>query len=228
MITIACVLRSGGDFSPVWVWALRRGLDACLPAGTFRFRCLTDVPLQEFVWRGRAGSRWHMALKHNWPGWWSKMELLRGGIFPTGELVMALDLDTLPWDRLDDMARYPGQFAMLSSFYTPTQLQSGVLLFRPGPHTAALYDEFRTHLPPLGRRIGHGDGEWLSARVPEDTDRIQDLYPGQVVSFKREAKHGPPAGARLVCGHGRPRFNDPASGWAYRHWRLLVSGSERV
>ena len=47
---IACVLKSGGDF---------------LPAE--EFICLTDLDLDCQT----------LALDHDWPGWWSKIELFR-------------------------------------------------------------------------------------------------------------------------------------------------------
>ena len=73
MTTIACVLRSGGDYGPEWVEKL-----ACSAGNVMgyrlglRFVCLTDmeVPHVECI-----------PLAYGWPGWFSKLELFRPGLF---------------------------------------------------------------------------------------------------------------------------------------------------
>jgi len=67
-----------------------------------------------------------------------------------------------------------------------------------------------------------GDGRWIHGHVLE-ADQLLDLYPGHIVSFKVHAREEPPEGARIVCGHGRPRFSSPSAGWAHEHWKRLVS-----
>jgi hypothetical protein len=57
--------------------------------------------------------------------------------------------------------------------------------------------------------------------------RLQDVFPGQIVSLKRHCNpakgaKGPPVGARLVCGHGKPRFSERAAGWAHEEWRSIA------
>ena len=79
-LTIACVLRSGGDFDAEYVERLRDGVAANLSL-PHRFVCLSDieVPCER------------VALRHGWPGWWSKLELfeqLKGR-------VLYFDLDTV-------------------------------------------------------------------------------------------------------------------------------------
>jgi hypothetical protein len=81
--------------------------------------------------------------------------------------------------------------------------------------------------PEGNMRRYRGDGEWIAAHVPK-ADRLQSLYPGQLVSYKADAKAGPPEGARLVCGHGRPRFNTSAAGWAHKEWSSLAFAEEKV
>lgn len=80
-LTVACVLKSGGDFDAEYVERLRDGVSKHL--GPHRFVCLSDVPVPCE----------RISLKHDLPGWWSKMELFRpdtglGDIF-------YLDLDTV-------------------------------------------------------------------------------------------------------------------------------------
>lgn len=218
-LTIACVLRSGGDYRPEWVHALKRGLSRHmslpyrspmheLEPGTWTFRCLSDVDL----------GRHSIPLIHDWPGWWAKVELFRPELFDG--LVLYLDLDTLVVDDLSQLAEYAGSLAVLSDFYQPRIMASGAMLFRPGHHTEAIYNRFRSD--PEGVMASHRSrsDHWY-ATVMESPDRLQDVFPGSFVSFKAHARHGAPEGARAVCFHGKPRPNDPAAGWGYDEWRSL-------
>lgn len=207
-MTVACVLRSGGDYGPEWVYALRRGLNRWLP--DHNFRCLTDVPA--------IPAAIAEPLVHRWPGWWSKIELFRPGLFEGP--VLYLDLDTLVVGDLSGIASYRGPFAMLADFYAAKrgrkQGESGVMAWTPGNHTEAIYRAYCDN--PITRG---GDGPFIRRHVKHEY--LQDLYPGQLTSLKVHApprtSNGPPEGARLVCGHGRPRFNTAAAGWAHDWWQ---------
>lgn len=203
MITIACVLRSGGIYTPAWVWALQAGLRKYAPV--HHFVCLSNVCDQL--------NGWGVPLEHNWPGWWSKVELFRPELF-SGR-VLYIDLDTLPVGSLDEIASYAGEFAMLSDFYRPRFAQSGVMLFTPGKVTEHIWRTFSSAPEELMRRF-RGDGEFLCAHT--NPDRLQDLFPGQIVSLKQHAKNGCPANARLVCAHGQPKFDSAKAGWAHARW----------
>ena len=201
---VACVYRTGGIYTREWVSALRRALGRWMPTG-YRFVCLTDDLSVEPYWR--------IPLVHNWPGWFSKVELFRPGLFVGPVLYM--DLDTLPVGDLSDIAGYRGPFAMLTDFYREQRraVASGVMAWTPGPHTEAIYEAF-VREPMLNGRSDY----WYAKHAP-DPDRLQELFPGQIVSFKKHARTGPPRNARLVCGHGKPRFSSPAAGWAHEEWR---------
>lgn len=207
---VACVLRSGGDYDPGWVYALKRGVARHLP-GPYRFACLTDV--------SSVPPQWAFPLRYTWPGWWSKLELFRPGLFPEGELVLYLDLDTLVVGDLSDLAAYPGEFGMMTGIYHDI-LQSGVMAFRPGDLTREVWETW-SEAPRRYMRRFRGDGRFLSDLLEGRADRLMDLYPGQMVSFKEEAREGPPPGARLVLGHGQPRFSSPRAGWAHEEWSRI-------
>lgn len=222
-LTVACVLRSGGDYSPEWVYALRRGLRAHMPGryrsplsdpepDTWTFVCLTDMAIH---------APWRRPLLYHWPGWWSKLELFRPGLFETRVLYM--DLDTLVVGDLTDLASYRGDWGMIRGFYRDIA-QSGLMAWTPGPHTDELWADW-LRSPEAHMARSRGDGDWLHERT--DGDRLMDLYPGQVVSYKVHARDGIPEGARVVCGHGQPRFSDPAAGWAHLHWSALRDGTPR-
>src|SRR6185369_16858814 len=104
MLTVACVLKSGGIYDATWVSRLRDGVARHLPVD-HRFVCLSDieVPCER------------IPLEHDWPGWWSKIELLK---LPS---VLFFDLDTAIVGSLDDIARHAlrTDFTMLRDFYAP-------------------------------------------------------------------------------------------------------------
>lgn len=200
MTTVACVYRTDGAYTAEWVHALKSGLDECL--GGHRFACLTDDPA--------VPAEWTVPLVHGWPGWWSKLELFRPGLF-SGR-VLYLDLDTLPVGDLSDLASYDGPFAMLSDFYRPERAESGVMAW-DGDECAGIYSRFLRE----GQRGESRDGRWLANRFL--SVRLQDRFPGQIASLKVHARDQVPPDARLVCGHGRPKFDTPEAGWAHALWR---------
>lgn len=202
--TIACVMRSGGHYQPHWAWKLKRGLRR--HAGTdFRFVVLTDLPAAFGVWG--------IPMLYRWPKWWGKLELFRPGLF-SGP-VLYLDLDTLAVGSLDGLLAYRGPFAMISDFYRPKLAQSGVMAWTPGEQSDAIWHAFAQD-PARHINRYRGDGEFIRDHV--DAVRLQDEYPGQIVSFKVHAKRKAPPGARLVCGHGLPRWDMPQAAWAHRQW----------
>jgi hypothetical protein len=202
-VTVATVLRSGGDYDARWVHTLYRQLDRHMPE-PWTFACLSDDP----------SVPGYVPLRHDWPRWWPKIELFRPGLFDGP--VLYLDLDTLVLGDLSGIASYCGRMAMLADFYRllrgRRQGESGVMAWTPGEHTEAVYRAYVKRPVRTG-----GDGPFIRRHV--EHEYLQDLYPGQIASFKADARRGPPDGARLVAGHGRPRFSDPRAGWAHDFWK---------
>jgi hypothetical protein len=207
VVTVACVLRSGGAYTPEWVYALRRGVARYLDR-TFDFVCLSDQAVA-VPWK---------PLPHNWPGWWAKLCLFAPGLFEGP--VVYFDQDTLIIGNITELASYRGPFAQLSDFYQPKIAASGVMAWTPGPHTEAIYHAFCRE-----KRVPSGRSDYWYAKHAPKPERLQDLFPGQLVSFKAHARHGAPEGARVVCFHGKPRPNDAAAGWAHRAWKELAYGT---
>jgi len=214
---IACVLRSGGIYTPEWVAALVAGIREHSPALAKAVVCLTDmdvdVPGVKVV-----------PLAHDWPGWWAKLELFRRFVVTTDEqLVLYLDLDTVVMGALEPFASYQGGFAMLSDFYQPEIPASGVLLFRAGHLAERLY-RIVSEDPAKAITSGRRSDYWYARHILPD--RLQELYPGKIVSLKVHCRSGQrpaPDGAALVCGHGKPHLDKPTAGWAHQVWRERVA-----
>ena len=150
-----------------------------------RFACLSDVSVPNRI-----------PLRHDWPGWWSKIEAFR---IPGP--VLYFDLDTVITGDLSEIAEYPHRFTMLTDFMRPERLASGVMAW--GGDWSHLYTEF----DPDAEYPGHGDQGYIESKV--SADRFQDLFPRQIVSRKVRRTRNP--NERVVCFHGSPR---PAElGW---------------
>lgn len=211
-LTVACVLRSGGVYTPTWVARLRTQVARNLTS-PHRFVCLSDVdvPCER------------IPLAHDWPGWWSKIEL-----FCLSGPVLFFDLDTAIVGDLADIAHAAQTRTMvvLQDFYRLGQgIGSGMMAWSDGAAVRGLYDIFAAD--SLGWQVhlgGRGDQGFLEeAGVLRHCDRWQALLPGQVVSYKVHCRAGIPPDARVVCLHGRPKFADmPAADPVRQSWEMAA------
>lgn len=209
-LTIACVLRAGGAFTPEWVGRLQGMVAEHAPP--HRFVCLSDQPVPcERV-----------PLEHEWPRWWPKIECFRPGLFQGP--VLYLDLDTIVVGSLDEIcaaaARY--RFLALRDFTREDGIGTGVTGWRDQNEVCAIYRSFTLNPEGWMRAVqGRGDQGFLEELGwGAWTTRWQGVVPGQIVSFKVDGcEAGPPPGARVVCLHGAPKFDElPAESWARQRW----------
>lgn len=187
---ILTVLRSCGEYRPEHVERLR---DQCAAHSDAEFRCLSDM-----VVPGR------IELKHNWPGWWSKIEMFR---LPGPWLYMDLDTTVLGdlAPLLDAVGRH--EFIALRDFNPHLrEMGSGLMAWRGD--ASHIYRKFREepawHMTRCKTRRWFGDQGFIEP-LTEGRAHWQDILPGTVVSWKKHCKEGIPKGARVVCFHGKPR-----------------------
>lgn len=212
--TFACVLRSGGVFSPEWVERLCRDARAHLEPS--RVVCLTDFdtecgpPIEA------------IPLVHDWPGWHSKIELFRPGLFE-GPVFYA-DLDSLILKPIPDLVETiagmhiaaRSSLALLSDFFTPTRPASGVMAWIPCAETEAIYHEF-VKRPVCKPGWQNGDGAHIG-QFPNL--RLQIMFPGVFGSLKADKLDAGPKGFAHVSCHGKPKMCDlPLSHWMHKAWR---------
>lgn len=190
---VVTVLRSGGEFKPEHVQALHSQIDHWL-LGVDGF-CISDTAVT-----GIACDR----LIHDWPGWWSKMELFRPDI--EGDLLY-FDLDTVIVGGLEDLASV-NRLTLMRDVYRPDGLQSSVM-FLPEADRRLVWAEWqKSPLMHMRRHRRGGDQGFLETLWLDKADRWQDVLPGQVVSYKADIrKKGDvlPPNARVIAFHGRPR-----------------------
>lgn len=197
-LTVACVLRSGGDFTPEYVGRLQEGVARHL--GEHRFVCLSDV--------GVPCER--IPLEHDWPRWWSKIELFQ----LTGK-TLYFDLDTVINGSLQEIADYPHRFTMLRDVGRYDRPASGMMAwdgdysFILGNFSSDLIKRYEdSNIGSMGGPWG--DGGYIADQVGKP-EIFQDIFPGSIVSYKWQSPQER-KGASVICYHGPPR--PKATGWA--------------
>jgi len=215
MITVACVLRSGGIYDASWVAKLQRGVARYLSL-PHRFVCLSDMDV--------ACER--IALKQSWCGWWSKIELFRPGLFAGP--VLYFDLDTVITGSLDVIAAHPHRFTMAHEFYRPALLCSTAMAWEGD--FSAIYATFLRDPVAIAARYDSGrtDGRIGDQAFIEDclsecgleADTFRDLFGERsIASYKvHDCRKAPPPDAAAVAFHGSPKPHHLTSGWVIDQW----------
>jgi hypothetical protein len=201
---IACVLRSGGIYTPAHVRRLQAQCERFAPGEAFT--CLSDVPIHGVDVR---------PLVHGWPGWWSKLELFRPSVFDVGTRVLYLDLDTTILGDIGDLLAQTAPFVALEDFYRRPPLvpfrgiASGLLQWTAGER-GDIFEDFAANPDGIMRWAGHGGDQRVVERIMIGRATFwQDVVPDQVVSYKVHCRSGVPPAARVVCFHGYPKPWDP-------------------
>jgi hypothetical protein len=213
-MTVACAFSAGNGFDARYVERLQAGLARAL-ARPFAFRVLGPPEVE-------------------WPGWWAKI-----AAFAIPGPVLLVDLDTVFVGSLvplaDAVERSAGEVFMLRDFNTGAAA-SGLVAwngdrsdvfraFEAGAR-AATWTRGRYGVGAvLASGAFRGDGEWLRAwllgRGLLARAAVQDLADG-VVSYKNDVYPlggRLPAGARVVCFHGRPRPHEVrGAAWLAEAW----------
>lgn len=108
-LTVLCVFWKGDfrgrPYKAEWVRRTKSMVSRHLPP--HRFVCLSNVDVEGVE---------TIPLRHNWPGWWSKLELFRSDLGIDGRCLY-LDLDTLVVDDLTPLVDYPSKLAFMPPSY---------------------------------------------------------------------------------------------------------------
>lgn len=177
--TIACVLKSGGVYTADHVKRLKDNVAKHI--GEHRFVCLSDidVPCER------------IPLKHDWNGWWSKVELFRPNLFDGP--VLYIDLDVIVTGDLTPLIAKDG--FIITTDWWGGKFQSSVMSWNGNQ---PFYQMFA---PEIHTQIEGGDQEFIYRCAPKSR-----RYPdGLVVSYKAHCQDGLPENARVVCFHGSPK-----------------------
>lgn len=198
MLTVACVMKSGGEYTPYHVKALASLVRKHLTR-PYRIICLTDIPSQ------MPGNIIPVMLPDLWPGWWGKICLFKKGVIEGPAFF--LDLDTIPVRNMDDLV-LGHRFTVLQNFWTTTgKIGSGLMAW--DYDLSSIYDKFKPHAPRFietyKTRAQWGDQAFILDHTPIHPNMWQFRHPGRVVSWKLGCRQGVPDKASIVCFHGQPR-----------------------
>lgn len=208
MLDVVTVLRNGGGYDSEWVRKLRDAAKRHVSV-PHRFRCLSDVEVPCD----------RIPLKHDWPGWWAKIELFNSIENPT----LYLDLDTVLTGEVKTPREAP-DFAMLQSFWTPDMVGSGVMWFSGDNVPKGVYTKFARQADAY---IAHhdrnangpyvGDQAFIWDAMGHEVPRVNEFFPG-IYSYKLHCKRYLPPDASIVCFHGQPKLPDVEAPWIKENW----------
>lgn len=202
-LTVACVLRSGGAYRPEHVVGLHAQVRHWLPAA--RFVCLSDVevPCER------------VALRHDWPGWWAKVELFDHFKGRT----LYLDLDTVI--VADPAPLVTGAFTMIRNWVYPDLLASGVMSWDGDySHITRAFEPVADRvMAEYVTRVQWGD----QAFIAEQAGEVQAFAPGAIASYRYHRLSGPkpPKYTTIVAFNGTHLpWHGPK--WARKWWQEAV------
>lgn len=190
MVTMACVLRSGGEYTPEHLYQMVDKFHKHNPG--VHVQCLTDMEIDH-------PAITPLPLKHNWPGWWSKIELFRPGLFDGPTIYMDIDTATLGSIEFDY-----DEFTMLPAAYRPRGgINSSIMAWREPP--THIYEKFARN-PDRWMATYRTTQRWGDQGFIRDSLGQKPLTFGeQFRSYKAHCRRRVPAGTSVVYFHGRPK-----------------------
>jgi len=196
-LTVACVLKSGGVYSPRYVQVLRN--QVCRNLGVpYRFVCISDVdvPCER------------IPMKYNFPGKWAKMELFRPDI-DLGDRVLYFDLDAVIQANINCLVK-PHDF----TFRAPSPEYKTRTVPGNGKQRVRQYSSAAMCFVPGSRpQIWAGFSQDTMDRYVGDQDYLGDTVPdGSLFSEDEVYKFDP-----LKHTHSRPESRVVVFANAYPH-----------
>lgn len=185
------VLKSGSFYGLEYLERLAEGIKE---HSGHELWCLSDIDVPNRI-----------PLQHDWPGWWSKMELFRPDI--EGRLFY-LDLDTVICGDIRHMLEV-AELTVLRHRYRwaeDRRVGSGLMML-PESCRPMMWNAWIRNSDTHNKR---GDQDFME-NVWTSHQKWQDLFPGQVLSVKEDCKRRTPEDARIVYYHGTPKPHE--NGW---------------
>lgn len=209
-IKVVCVLKSGGVYDYKYVNSLANSVKSNVTE-KISFVCLTDAPdgmdrslVDEIV-----------PLTDGMPKWWSKIELFKAGLFD-GYRVFFLDLDTVVVGNIDHILKCETEFMALKDFYGHYTMGSGLMMW-DGDAVPPVYTRFMVDPARIIRNTVGGDQVFIGDTVSR-LEYFQDVFPGEIVSYKVHCRNSTPPNAKIVCFHGEPKPHNISDGFLRRYW----------
>jgi hypothetical protein len=215
--TIACVMRTGGIYTPKYVYNLRDAINRHTSL-KHNFVCLSDTPIPSVT---------TIPLIHKWRGWWSKIELFRPNLFPGP--VITMDLDALIVGDILPLFYCSDQMTMVKERGRNPNYFSSSCMAWTGDYSF-VYENFKKspekYMEQFKRMPYIGDQAYISKELTDNKVKVrtfcQVLGYLPVVSYKRDCtkdgripKH--PQACFINLG-GKPKPHQFTEGWVYETW----------
>lgn len=193
---VACVYKTGGDYSLEYVKRLYDGVRANCDKP---FVCLSDDDgAKEYCDE-------YIPLANGWHGWWSKIEL-----FHHLQSALYFDLDTVIKGNIQNLCDFDHRFTMLSDFNKRNHSPASGVMAWNGDYKS-IYDRFDIKIADKYKtRLKWGDQSYISDSLDHDPDRFQELFNNTFASYKWD-RPTRKRRASVVCYHGKPRPHE--TGW---------------
>jgi len=151
-------------------------------------------------------------LQHEWPGWWSKLELFSLLEPP----VFYMDLDIVLTGDITHLVTYPHIFTT-SNFVSPGPKGVNSSVMAWDTDLSELYRRF-LESPERAFADHVTSNNWVDQGFIQTYHPphmfFNDMWPGEVVSFKRDLRKLDPTGkTKIVVFHGRPKPQEVVRPW---------------
>ncbi|WP_409309911.1 hypothetical protein [Pectobacterium sp. B1J-3] len=212
---IVTVLKLGKNFLPNHAQWLHSQLSS------YESVCLTDA--------GNIPGVKTIPLQHNWPGWWSKIELFNPKHPVIGKRdIFFIDIDTVITGDLTELMKTAGM-VMLTDFFgighnAPNlPLPASGVMKIPYEYKESVWEKFlenpKYYMEKCTTKDQWGDQGFIGSIYP-NVLRWQNIHPGKIISYKAHIANSNmtgfhhelslgnghlPKDSRIVCFHGNPR-----------------------
>lgn len=159
----------------------------------------------------------------DWPLNFKKLFLYKPGNGLKGR-IFYIDLDSVIIGSLDEMASYSGEFCGIAPFnplLRHKHTAGGLLSFEAG-YGEHIWDEVSNNLEYWVEKTKGGNERYVYKHLVENPDRWQDLYPGQLVSYRLSCrwKKEPPPDARFIAFYAVLRPHLATEKWIKEAWSI--------
>lgn len=224
MIAVVCVYWKGvfrgreNIYTTDWVRKLQ-GMVARNCSLEHEFVCLTNDESIDFCKT--------IPLRNDWPGYWSKLELFRRGIFDDYDKVLYLDLDVVVLKDLRLLVDYADYFTLIGTGNGERDIKEGKILVRRYnssvmcflPKTEEIENLYRCFDATFEMNKMFGDQDYIGREIPHATK-----FPHKWVQKIRDLPEHKPTSdtvvAMCMCP-GMPQKNEAAKSklkWVCEIW----------
>lgn len=133
--------------------------------------------------------------------------------------IICFDLDVVIIGSLNEIASYDGEFITCEAVYHPGRPGGSVIGFQAGFGAEELWKPLMQDQQKWEKETKGSERAYFRKRLNGEYDFWQNLYPGQILSYKRSCGNGLPNDVRVVRFHGMPRPHEVEDQWVKENWR---------